>query len=226
MEDASTAPSLNDIIRRVIAAMEAGEIVLPAIADDLPGIQAFPVEGGPVPGLGIVGDGRGLRILVLTVEEARGTAEYVSQHENFLALFRSVDDGGMDAAASGEVFLEEVIHEFLHDAYEAPSLGLFLRRNLLPQLIEIWALIDAYSVVVHGKLPEHGNRPLIVTRDMVAELDPYAEGGLILAMQIWDYAASEMHDSRVHSSLDPREDVHVTPIATRALWAAVRPRGD
>ena len=28
---------------------------------DLPGIQALPVKGGPVPGLGIVGDGRGLR---------------------------------------------------------------------------------------------------------------------------------------------------------------------
>lgn len=226
MEDASTAPNLNDIIRRVIAALKAGEVVLPAIADDLPGIQAFPVEGGPVPGLGIVGDGRGLRILVLTVEEARGTAEYVNQHENILALFRSVDDGGMDTAAAGEVFLEEVIHEFLHDAYEAPSLGLFLRRNLLPQLIEIWALTDAYSLVVHGKLPERGDRPLIVTRDMLAEMDPYAEGGLILAMQIWDYAASETHDSRVHSPLDPRDEVHVTPIPTRSLKSPVRPKGN
>jgi hypothetical protein len=192
------APRLNDITRRVTAALKAGKIVLPAMADDLPGIQAFPVEGGPVQGLGIVGDGRALRILVLTVEEARGTAEYIGQHANFLALFRSVDDRRMDAAASGEVFLEEVIHEFLHDAYEAWSLGLFLRRKLLPQLIEIWALIDAYSLVVHGKLPGRGDRPLIVTRDMVAGLDPYAEGGLILAMQIWHYAACEMHDSRVH----------------------------
>jgi hypothetical protein len=193
------APSFNDIIRRVIVALKVGEMVLPAIADDLPGIQAFPVEGGLVPGLGIVGDGRALRILVLTVEEARGTAEYMSQHENFLALFRSVDDRGVDAAAAGEVFLEEVIHEFLHDAYEAPSLGLFLRRKLLPQLIEIWALSDAYSLVVHGKLPGRGDRPPVVTRDMIAELDPYAEGGLILAMQLWDYAASEPHDGRVHS---------------------------
>lgn len=108
MEHASTAPRLNDIIRQVIAALKAGEIILPAIADDLPGIQAFPVEGGPVPGLGIVGDGRGLRILVLTVEEARGTAEYVSQRENFLALFRSLDDKGTGAAVAGEVLLEEV----------------------------------------------------------------------------------------------------------------------
>jgi hypothetical protein len=207
----------------VIAALKAGEIVLPAIADDLPDIQAFPVEGGPIPGLGIAGDGRGLRILVLTVEEARGTAEYVSQRENFLTLFRSLDDKGTGAAAAGEVFLEEVIHEFLHDACEAPSLGLFLRRNLLPQLIEIWALIDTYSLVVHGKLPERGDRPLIVTRDMLAEMDPYAEGGLILAMQIWDYAASEKHDSRVHSPLDPRDDVHVTTIPTRTLRPAARP---
>lgn len=147
------APRFNDIIRRVVVALKVGKMVLPAIADDVPGIQAFPLEGGLVPGLGIVGDGRALRILVLTVEEARGTAECMSQHENFLALFRSVDDRGMDAAAAGEVFLEEVIHEFLHDAYEAPSLGLFLRRKLLPQLIEIWALSDAYSLVVHGKLP-------------------------------------------------------------------------
>jgi hypothetical protein len=132
----------------VSAALEAGEIVLPAIADDLPSIQAFPVEGGAVPGLGIVGDGRGLRILVLTVEEAR-------------------------------------IHDFLHDAYEAPSLSLFLRRHLLPQLIEIWALIDACSLVVHGKLPGRADRPLVITRDMLDEIDPYAEGGLILAMQIW-----------------------------------------
>jgi hypothetical protein len=226
MEHASsTAPSLHDIIGRVIAALEAGEIVLPAIADDQPGIQAFPVEGGPVPGLGIAGDGQGLRILVLTVEEARGTAEYVSQHENFLALFRAVDDRAWDAAAAGEVFLEEMIHDFLHDAYEAPSLSLFLRRYLLPQLIEIWALIDAYSLVVHGKLPERGDRPLAITRAMLADIDPYADGGLILAMQVWDYTASKMHDSRVHSPLDPRDDVHLTPIPTGALRPAARPEG-
>jgi hypothetical protein len=81
----------------------------------------------------------------------------VNQHENFLALFRSVDDRGMDAAAAGEVFLEEVIHEFLHDASEAPSLGLLLRRKLLPRPIEIWALIDAYSLVTarQHKAPAH-----------------------------------------------------------------------
>jgi hypothetical protein len=136
-----------------------------------------------------------------------------------------VDDKGMNTATAGELFLEEIIHEFLHDAYEAPSLGLFLRRNLLAQLIEIWALVDAYSVVVHGKLPERGDRPLVVARDMLAEMDPYGEGGLILAMQIWDYAASELHDSRVHSALDPRDDVHLTPIPARALRPAARPGG-
>lgn len=202
MDDASSkAPALNDIVARVIAALEAGEIVLPSIADDLPSIQAFPVEGGPVPGLGIVGDGRGLRVLVLTFEEARGTAEYVSQRESFLALFRAVDDGGLDAAGAGEVFLEERIHDFVHDAYDAPSLSLFLRRHLLPQLIEIWALIDAYSQVVHGKLPERGDRPLVITRDMLADIDPYAEGGLILAMQLWDHTASG--DTRFPGAFTP-----------------------
>jgi hypothetical protein len=226
MEDASSkAPRLNDIIGRVIAALEAGDIVLPAIADDLPGIQAFPVEGGPVPGLGIVGDGQGLRILVLTVEEARRTMEYVSQLEDCLSLFRAVDGRAWDAAAAGEVFLDQVIHEFLHDAYEAPSLSLFLRRNLLPQLIEVWALIDAYALVVHGKLPERGDRPLVITGDMLADIDPYAEGGLVLAMQLWDYTASQMHDARVHSPLDPRGDVHLTPIPARALRPAARPKG-
>jgi hypothetical protein len=226
MEHASSAPRLNDIIRRVIAALNAGQTVLPDIADDLPGIQAFPVEGGPIPGLGIVGDRRALRILVVTVEEARGTADYVTQHETFLALFRSLNDKGMGAAVAGEVFLKEVIHEFLHEAYETPALGLFLRRNLLPQLIEIWALIDAYSLVVHGKLPERGDRLLTITGDMLAEMDPYAEGGLILAMQIWDYAASETHDSRVHSPVDPRDDFHLNPIPTRALKPAARPVGN
>jgi hypothetical protein len=226
MEDASsTAPRLNDIIGRVIAALEAGEIVLPAIADDLPGIQAFPVEGGPIPGLGIVGDGRGLRILVLTAETARGTEEYVSQYVDFLTLFRAVDDRGLDAAAAGEVFLEEIIHEFLHDAYEAPSLTLFLRRHLLPQLIEIWALIDAYSQALHGKLPERGDQPLAITHELLADIDPYAEGGLVLAMQLWDYTASEMHDARVHSPLDPRDDVHMAPLPARALRPAARPQG-
>lgn len=217
---------LNDIIGRVIAALKAGEIALPAMADDLPGIQAFPVQGGPVPGLGIVGDGRGLRVLVLTVEEARGTAEYVSQLEGFLALFRAVNDRGTDAAAAGEVFLEEIIHEFLHDAYEAESLSLFLRRNLLPQLIEIWALTDAYSLAVHGKLPQRGDHPLAITGDMLAEIDPYTEGGLILAMQIWDHTVSEKHDARVHSPLDPREDAHSTPIPARALRPSAQPKGN
>jgi hypothetical protein len=225
MEDASfTAPPLDEIVGRVIAALEAGDIVLPAIVDDLPGIQAFPVEGGAVPGLGIVADGQGLRILVLTFEEARRTAEYVSQHEKFRALFRDVDDTAWDTPAAGEMFLEEMIHDFLHDAYEAPSLSLFLRRHLLPELIDIWALIDAYSLVVHGTLPEQGDRPVITTRDMLADIDPYAEGGLILAMQIWDYTASQMHDDRVHSPLDPRDDVHLTPIPPRALRPAARPK--
>jgi hypothetical protein len=222
MEDAlSATKTLNDIISRAIAALEAGEIALPAIADDPPGIQAFHLESDAVPGLGIVSDGRGLRILMLTVEEARRTAEYTSQHENYLALFTDVDD----TAAAGEVFLEEIDHEFLHDAYEAPSLNLFLRRNLLPHLVEIWALIDAYAMVVHGKLPERGDQPLVITRETLAEIDPYAEGGLILAMQIWDHTASELHDARVHSPLDPRDDFHLSPIRARAQHPAARPEG-
>lgn len=67
-------------------------------------------------------------------------------------------------------------------------------------------------------------RPLVVTRDMLAEMDPYADGGLILAMQLWDHTASETHDFRVHSPFDPRDDVHVTPTPTRALRPSARPR--
>lgn len=216
----SASPSINDIIDRARAALDAGEMVLPDIGSQGPGVKAATVQGGPVPGLGVVvgSSDTGQRILVLTFEACRGTAEYERQYENYLKQFKVSDERGLATRAAGEVFLEETIHEFLHDAWEAPRLEAFLQLHLLPQMIDTWALTDAYSQLVLGRLPSGGEQPLEIRHDIFAEIDPYGDCGLVLAIQLWDYAAREMHDRRVHDPDDPQESWDLGPVPREAGW--------
>jgi hypothetical protein len=220
MEQASSvSPSVNDIIGGAIAALDAGEMLLPDMEGHAPGIQAAIVPGAAVPGLGVVTSSEtGQSVFVLTFEACRGTAEYERQYENCLKLFRIADESGLATRDAGEVFLEETIHEFLHDAWEAPRLDAFLQLNLLPQLIDTWALTDAYSRLVLGRLPSGGEQPLEMKHGIFAEIDPYGDCGLVLAIQLWDYTAREMHDRRVHDPDDPQESWDLGPVPREAGW--------
>jgi hypothetical protein len=222
-EQVEAKPSINDIVGKAVAAIEAGEMTLPDMLPASAGIQAVPVEDSPIPGFNVASEPEsGLRVIFPTYQACRGSSEYEGHFTNFLEQFRIAEESGLPVAEAGEVFLDEITHQFLHDAYDADQEGgdegldTFIGRNLLPQLVETWALTDAYSQLVHGKLPEAGDRPLQTTLETYADIDPYGEDGRILAMQLWDFMEQEMHDKAVHAQWEVQEAKKLKPVSRKA----------
>jgi hypothetical protein len=155
----------------------------------------------------------------------RGFLEYDRPFQNFLERFRMAATEG---CRGREVALDNIMHVFLHDAFAANEKGgdsgldTFIQRNLLPHLVEIWALIDAYSQLVHGKLPGAGDRPLKITMKTYADLDPYGEDGRTLAMQVWDFMELEMHDVAIHAQWEVQEAKKLKPASRKARKHAQR----
>jgi hypothetical protein len=230
-EQIQAKPSLSDIVGQAVAAIEGGEMTFPEVAPEQFGIQAVPVESSAFPGFSVASDPEtGLRVILPSYQVCRGSSEYESHFTNFQEQFRIAEESGLPLEDAGEVALDDITHVFLHDAYAADQRGgdealdTFISRNLLPHLVETWALIDAYSQLVHGKLPEAGDRPLKITMDTYADMDPYAEDGRTLAAQIWGFMESEMHDKAVHAQWEVRESKKLKPVSRKAKKHAERPK--
>lgn len=230
IEQVPPKPSLSDIVGQAVAAVEAGEMQLPGISAKALGIQVLPVEKSSIPGFNIASEPEsGLRVLIPSYQVCRGSSEYETHFTNFLEQFRIAQEDGLPMEDAGEVALDDIMHVFLHDAYAADQQGgdegldTFIRRNLLPHLVEIWALMDAYSQLVHGKLPEAGDQPLKITMDTYADMDPFGEDGRALAAQVWAFMESEMHDVGVHAQWEVQEAKKLKPVSRKAKKHAQRP---
>ncbi|HEX9229684.1 MAG TPA: hypothetical protein VF885_24065 [Arthrobacter sp.] len=231
MSEQPARPSISDIVGSALAAIEAEEMTVPDLVPDSYGIRAVPLEGDSLPGFSIASDPEtGLLVLLPSYQACRGSLEYEGHFENFLEQFRMAEADGLPVTDAGEVALDDIMHVFLHDAFAANEkggdLGLdtFIQRNLLPHLVEIWALTDAYSQLVHGKLPVAGDRPLKITMETYADLDPYSEDGRTLAVQVWSFMELEMHDVAVHAQWEVREAKKLKPASRKARRHAQRPK--
>jgi hypothetical protein len=220
-------PSIDDIVARGYVALDAGEMTLPDTTPDL-GLQAAAVEDRAIPGFNVASDPEaGLRFLFPTYQVCRGTVEYESHYAEFREQIQATAEDGLDTSAAAELLLEDIVHAFLHDAYDADAadeLDAFIQRSLAPQLVQIWALMDAYSQLVLGKLPEGGDKPLTITSKALADIDPYGDDGRALALQLWDYMESEMHPKSVHALHEVQMARQLKPVSKKARKHAEHPK--
>lgn len=209
------------------------DLLLPGAPQGAPGVEGPLTSVVIAPDRGVVADpGTGVAVLVPSLGLLRGTAEYLAHLEACRALLAPAAGDQEELRRLVELEVEDIVHELEHEAFDADAAGgdaavdECIRVGLLPRAVRIWAALDAYGLLVNGRVPRAGDDLRAVTEDMFEDADPYGDDGRELVTVLWDLLEGEMHSAEVHerfrAEVERLAQRQMKPVSKKAKRHAAR----